>query len=186
MEKDKELIDKTLEGDLSSFDELMKLYQQDVFISVNRMINNVTISLDICQNIFIKVFRKLDTFRYKSSFKTWLIHIAMNETFTWIRKNRKRYNQISINDANAVAVKDMQANPEELLDKKENVEKLGLAMMKLNPQYRKTVFLRYYEEKTLQEIAALMSCSVGVVKNRLFRSLRQLRSIMNDFEMRTS
>jgi RNA polymerase sigma-70 factor (ECF subfamily) len=59
----------------------------------------------------------------------------------------------------------------------ENRKRLLCALAKLNPKYRNTVFLRYYEGKSLKEIAAIMSCSEGVVKNRLFRSLRKLKSI---------
>ena len=110
MEKERKLITETLNGNLSSFDQLMQKYQADVFLTVNRMIDNPQISYDICQNIFIKVFNNLNTFRFKCAFKTWLLKISVNETFSWIRRNRKRFDQISIDYENEDEVKDPQKN----------------------------------------------------------------------------
>jgi len=104
LEKERKLITETLSGNLYSFDQLMQKYQADVFLTVNRMIDNTSISYDICQNIFIKVFKNLSTFRFKCTFKTWLLKISVNETFTWIKINRKRFDQIPIDYENEEVV----------------------------------------------------------------------------------
>lgn len=181
METDQELIRKIIKGDTLAFDQLMKMYQTDVFITVNRIINNPQISLDISQNIFIKVFQKLDTFLFKSSFKTWLMHISVNETFSWIKRNRNRLNQVPIDNDHVIAVKDKNNNPENILLDNENKKYLQTALTKLNPKYRNTVVLHYYEGYSIKDISAAMSCSEGVVKNRLFRSLRKLKSILDEY-----
>jgi len=153
----------------------MKQHQQDVFITVNRMIRNKDSSMDVCQNIFLKVYKNLCKFNFNSSFKTWLIKISINETLNWLRLNKKNLNLLPIEN---IEINVYSNDTDKLLIKKENSRLLYQAIFRLNNKYQQAIVLRYFENKSIKEIANVLSCSEGVVKNMLFRSLRKLKSFL--------
>jgi len=157
----------------------MKLHQQDVFLTVNRMIRNKDSSLDVCQNIFLKVYKNLPKFNFNSSFKTWLIKISVNETLNWLRLNKKNFNLLPIDN---IEINDHSHDTDKLLIKKEDSRLVYQAIFKLNKKYQQAIMLRYFENKSIKEIANILSCSEGVVKNMLFRSLRKLKVFLNKMQ----
>ena len=89
MLNDFELINKTLAGDLFAYDELMKRYEELVYKVCYGFGKNRENTMDITQNVFLKVYQKLSSFKNKSLFKSWLIKISYNEGVNWVRKNQK-------------------------------------------------------------------------------------------------
>jgi len=139
------------------------------------MIRNKDSSMDVCQNIFLKVYKNLCKFNFNSSFKTWLIKISINETLNWLRLNKKNLNLLPIEN---IEINVYSNDTDKLLIKKENSRLLYQAIFRLNNKYQQAIVLRYFENKSIKEIANVLSCSEGVVKNMLFRSLRKLKSFL--------
>src|SRR5258705_13728269 len=85
----------TVRGELRSFEELFKLYNGKVYSVCLRMTGNTAEAEDLLQEVFVQVFRKLDTFRGESAFTTWLHRLAVNHVLMYFRKNRSRREQLT-------------------------------------------------------------------------------------------
>jgi RNA polymerase sigma-70 factor (ECF subfamily) len=170
---DEILIEKTLAGSLECYDVLMQRYEKDVFAVATGYTRSVDDSLDICQNVFLKAYRKLDTFEGRSSFKTWLVTIAKREGLNWVR-TRSRKTPANVVDLETVQIQTGGDQEADLLDT-ERRQKVVDGLQILNQRSRLAVILRYFRDMSIREISAVLGCSEGVTRNLLFRSVRKLR-----------
>ena len=171
---DEMLIEKTLAGSLEWYDVLMQRYQKDVFAVARGYARSVDDSLDICQNVFLKAYQKLDSFAGRSSFKTWLVSIANREALNWLR-TRSRKAPPNVVDLETVNLHSEGDQETELLEK-ERRQKVVDSLQVLNQRSRLAVILRYFRDMPIREIAVILGCSEGVTRNLLFRSVRKLRA----------
>src|SRR2546429_698150 len=86
---DATLVDRYLTGDMSAFDELMLRYERQIYRVCYRYVDNRDDAMDLAQEVFIKVFEHLPSFRRESSLKTWLYRIAMNHCINHVKKNAR-------------------------------------------------------------------------------------------------
>ena len=168
------LIEKTLAGSLECYDVLMQRYQKDVFAVARGYARSVDDTLDICQNVFLKAYRKLDTFAGRSSFKTWLVSIANREGLNWVR-TRSRKAPDNVVDLETVKLPSGKDQETELLES-ERRQRVVDSLEVLNQRSRLAVILRYFRDMPIREIAEVLECSEGVARNMLFRSVRKLRA----------
>jgi RNA polymerase sigma-70 factor (ECF subfamily) len=171
---DEILIEKTLAGSLECYDVLMQRYEKDVFAIARGYARSVEDSLDICQNVFLKAYRKLDTFQGRSAFKTWLVTIANREGLNWLR-TRSRKTPPNVVDFEAVDLP-TGGDQEEALLESERAQLVVDSLQVLNQRGRLAVILRYFRDMPIREIAAVLGCSEEVVRNVLHRSVRKLRA----------
>ena len=164
-----DLLNNVRAGSEESFDQLMQNFQSHVFNVAFSFTKNSDSAMDISQDVFIKVYKNLNGFRGESQLKTWLTRIAFNESQNWLKKNKRHINMEDITD-NPGQVE----NNDEVLAQ-ENKTILLRSLYGLNTRYRLAVVLRYFENYSIREIASALSCSEGVVKNMLFRSLQKLK-----------
>jgi RNA polymerase sigma-70 factor (ECF subfamily) len=170
---DNELIKETLSGALPSFDELILRYEKLTFkiaLSFGKTKEN---AMDITQNVFLKAYQNLHSFRGKSPFKAWLMKITYNEGINWTRKNKHYQNQDIFEEE--LMIDNHSPSQEDELLAKEYRSQLLRSLFALNTKYRLAVVLRYFEDMPIREIAGAMKCSEGVVKNMLYRSLQRLK-----------
>lgn len=170
---DEELIAQTLDGSTAAFDTLMRKHQDMVFRVGMSFGKNKDNALDITQNVFLKTYENLRMFRGKSSFKTWLMRIAYNEGNNWIRKHKRETDDETFEEE--IMITPNTPTQEDDLLARENRSMLLRCLLNLNTKYRLAVVLRYFEDKSIREIAGIIGCSEGMVKNMLFRSLQKLR-----------
>ncbi len=170
---DELLIAKTRQGSTECFDVLMQRYERDVYRVAAGFGTTRDNALDICQNVFLKVYRALPSFAGRSSFKTWLLRIAYNEGVNWVRsRQRSRASQqVGLETVSLPAPGDQ----EERLIGEEQRQQLARSLQALNQRSRLAVTLRYFQELPIGEIANILDCSEGVVRNMLFRSVRKLQ-----------
>jgi RNA polymerase sigma-70 factor (ECF subfamily) len=173
--QDTELIEEIKEGSAEAFDQLMQRYQQQVYRIVFGFIKEQDYALDIVQNVFIKVYQNLIKFRGDCQFKTWLMRIAFNESKNWRRGHKQ---QVSFE--NFEYFPDNGSNQEEKYVTRELHSLLLRSLDHLNQKYRMVVVLRYFETFSIKDIADMLNCSEGVVKNILFRSLQKLKKILQN------
>lgn len=173
---DRALIDGTLAGDLSSFDALMRRHERPVYrvcLLFGRTKEN---ALDLSQEVFMKAYRHLGAFRGGSAFRTWILRIAYNEGLSWARARHRRGDTGGSDALDTLSAAPATAASQEraLLDR-ERALILTRKIGELNPRQRMAITLRYFRQMPLREIADVLQCSEGNVKNMLFRSVRKLR-----------
>ncbi len=172
---DRELIDEALDGSRSAYEQLIRRHQNLVYRIAYSYVGNSESSCDISQNVFLKVYRKLQSFGGQSTFRTWVTRIAMNESLNWVRAQRRHEGHVELTGENSPH---FSATQEKSLLQRESRDSLLHEIHRLNPRQSRAVQLRYFEEMPVREIAAVLDCSEGQVKNILFRSLQVLRRRM--------
>src|SRR5579863_6854092 len=88
------LVDQYLAGNTAAFDEIMIRYERQIYRVCYRFVDNREDAMDLAQEVFIKAFEHLPTFRRESTLKTWLYRIAMNHCINHVKKNRQEFVEI--------------------------------------------------------------------------------------------
>ncbi len=172
---DTQLIEAAKQGDLKAFDILVVRYQARVSKIVMRFVKDPHETLDICQEIFIKIYRALDKFRGDSSFYTWLYKVATNTSKNYLVLKEHALPSLPFNALDIDhfllrhAPKD-QATPEHLMIR-DQVEKIIYDTINALPHdLRQAITLRELEGKSYDAIAGIMNCPIGTVRSRIFRA----------------
>jgi RNA polymerase sigma-70 factor (ECF subfamily) len=181
------LVRQAQQGDLASYDELVRRYQERVYATIYHMTANHEDAGDLAQETFIKGYQALHSFKGDSSFYTWLYRIAVNKTINFL-KQRKHRSQLSLNDLDFNTEKDpdlvaliSEKTPRRDVNLTELQEKLTDAMMKLSDVHRLVVTLHDIQGLPHEEIASIMDCNVGTVRSRLFYARQQLQAYLSDY-----
>jgi len=182
-----ELVRKARHGDLESYDELVRRYQERIYATIYHMTSNHEDANDLAQEAFIKAFHALKSFKGGSSFYTWVYRIAVNKTINFL-KQRKNKAQMSLDDLdfNAEHDPDLVAlisdkTPRREVNLAELQEKLNEAMQKLSEPHRLVVTLHDVQGLSHDEIAKIMDCNIGTVRSRLFYARQQLQAYLSDY-----
>jgi RNA polymerase sigma-70 factor, ECF subfamily len=155
-------------------DQIMNVYGQDILKLVFSYVKDQTLAEDLTQDIFVKCYKSLDTFNGKSKMRTWLWRIAINHCKdflkSWYSKNvitpgEEEWTQTGTN-------KDL---IEESVVQREEDDQLIAAVMELPIKYREVIYMHYYEELTIKEIAVLTDTNDNTVKTRLRRAKEILK-----------
>jgi len=181
------LVRRAKRGDLKSYDELIKRYQQRIYATIYHMTSNHEDANDLAQESFIKAYQALASFKGGSSFYTWLYRIAVNKTINFL-KQRKNRTHMSLNDLdfNAEHDPDLMAlishkTPRRDAGLSELQEKLNAALMKLSEPHRLVMVLHDVQGQSHEEIAKVMDCNIGTVRSRLFYARQQMQSELADY-----
>ncbi len=173
---DRELVGEARSGSAVAFERLMKRYERLVFKVAYCCAKDREHAMDITQNVFLKVHRQLPGLRGDDRFKGWLLRITYNESFNWIRSQRRHEQREDLPQEELVDR--FECGQEEQLVSRERRRILAQSILSLNPRQRLAVTLRYFEGMPIREIASVLRCTEGVAKNILFRSLRKMRQEM--------
>ncbi len=163
------LVEEAIQGSRRAQREIVKRYQGPIFAYIYRWMHNRADAEDLTQDVFIKMFNKLETYSRQSSFRAWLYRIARNRTIDHLR--RKRLQTVDIEN---VTIEDKQ-NPEEEYDKAEQKNLLEKAISSLPELYREVLLLRHRDELSYEEITDATDLPLGTVKARLHRGRTLLR-----------
>jgi RNA polymerase sigma-70 factor (ECF subfamily) len=175
--KDYQLVLRALnDKDQRAYTEIMGRYKDSVYFMLLKMVNNSDDAEDLTIETFSKAFKRLDQYSPQFAFSTWLFKIASNHSIDFIRK--KRIKAISIDqgfskedgESYVIPVKEDSLDPEEAMQKDERVQRMRDVVEKLKPRYKRLVELRYFEEKSYEEISEILELPLGTVKAQLFRA----------------
>jgi RNA polymerase sigma-70 factor (ECF subfamily) len=181
-QSDTDLIHKAQNGDESAFNELVRRYDRNVLSIALKYVNDSDDAKDIYQEVFLRVFRGLKNFRFKSEFSTWLYRITTNVCLTHIRSGKRQTmiridNEMATEDIDNIAGADDSSNsPEETLARNEFTDKVKKALNKLSPKQKMIFILKHFEGYKIREIAVMIDCGEGTVKKYLFEANHKLRS----------
>jgi len=164
----------------AAYDELVRTYNASIFHVAYRMLGDTAEASDVVQEIFIKVFRNIGSFKGQAALKTWIFRIALSEILNRLRwwKSRHRSSTVSLDDqpnGHEHYVPDSGPSPEEMLESKERDLAIQQALGKLSSEHRSIIVLRDIEGFSYTEIADVLGISMGTVKSRLARGREDLK-----------
>lgn len=177
---DVELIAKAISGREDGFEELVRRYQRPITNYVFRMLNDYDASLDVTQEVFIKVYNSLSRYSSEYKFSTWLYRIAHNAAIDYIR--RRSPNEQSIETENndgayQLQIESPNPTPEQERERSEWRTEIEAVVKCLPAVYRELILLRHAQDLSYDEIAEITNLPLGTVKNRLFRAREMMREI---------
>ena len=179
---DLDLVRALREGSEAAYEELMSRFQQPVYNLAFRLLSDPSDSADVVQEVFLKVFRNVESFRGQSSLKTWIYRITVNEAHNqrrWFFRHRKR--EIGLEeepeDSRSMAdiLPDNGRTPFDYVFDGEKHQMIEAALARINPAFRETVVLRDIADLSYEEIAEVLQVSLGTVKSRILRGREALR-----------
>jgi RNA polymerase sigma factor (sigma-70 family) len=173
--EDSELIKQALSGDDTAYSRLMKKYHDAIFSFIFRMIHDREQVEDLTQEAFIKAFASLKNFNEEYAFSTWLYKIATNNCIDYIRKRKLLMYSID----KPIESKDSDFTfelPDETYEADKSLISTQRAVLvrdaieQLPEKYRRVILLRHQDERTYEEIAAMLDLPIGTVKAHIFRA----------------
>jgi RNA polymerase sigma-70 factor (ECF subfamily) len=172
------LIARAREGDREAFCALAAAYGRRVHTLALHYCRDAADAEDLSQEVWLRAFRSLESFRAESSFYTWLRRIAINAFLNERRTMRPRAAELSRDedDEREETTHDRAFDAEPALHDKLLVERVRGALDELSPQQRLVFLLKHDEGMTYEEIARELSCSTGTIKKSIARSVAKLRA----------
>lgn len=180
MDRDAFLVERCRAGDEEACEALVRQYQERVFALISRMTGDPDRVEDIAQEVFLKAFRSLKSFRGGSRFYTWLYRITVNTVLNTMR-SQGRQQETSLDALGGLEVQaDADMEPAEVTARLELARRVREAIDQLEEPYRVIIYLRELEDLSYEEIAEVVELPVGTVKSRLFRARQHLKGLLQD------
>jgi len=183
---DEILVAKSQKGDAQAFELLIKKYQRRIFHLIYRITQDPAVVESLAQDVFLKAYRSISSFRGSSRFYTWLYRIAVNTSLSYLKReavaeNREKRVDVDLDTSN-LAVDSMKIeDPEEILMRKEFVRHLVSSLRRLPEELRTAVILREFTGLNYEEIAEVMEIPLGTVRSRIFRARSRLREMLEPY-----
>lgn len=178
---DLSLVERCRANDDAAFSEVVARYKAKIYNYVYRMTGSADDAEDLTQEVFIRLYTSIDSFRGQSSLNTWLFRIAGNLCIDRFRRVKNRVPAYSLDepvgegDVQTQEVADETYAPHRLLQNAEMAEQIQAALSKLPEKLRAPLLLHDIEGLPYEEIAQIAGCPLGTVKSRLFNARMQLR-----------
>ncbi|OGR82429.1 MAG: hypothetical protein A3J74_08005 [Elusimicrobia bacterium RIFCSPHIGHO2_02_FULL_57_9] len=169
-----------LGGERDSFAQLVRRHHANILWLCASLLGDRTLADDAAQEIFLKAYQSLGSFKGSSSFSSWLYRIASNHCLDLLRRKTREKTQSldALLENNSLALERLiQAAPDAALST-ENADLLERVLSSLAPEYRLILTLREISGLNYEELAQTLDCSLDAVKGRLKRARRQLEEIL--------
>jgi RNA polymerase sigma-70 factor (ECF subfamily) len=185
MHEDQELVGRTLKGDRGAFEMIVHRYQQPVLNYIGRMVRERELALDFSQEVFLRVYASLRSYRPQFKFSTWLFRIASNFMIDHWRK--KKISALSINpsqdsddDFPQIQIRDSGPSVIRQYELQELRVKIDAAIDKLPPSLRELFVWRHVNGFSYEEMAEIKGLPLGTVKNRVFQAKEILKKLLEE------
>ena len=176
--EDVQLIERTLAGDESAFSTLVRKYQKPVHAFVRRKVGDFHIAEEITQDIFLRVYEKLQTLKNPNTFAGWLYVIAAHQCFAWFEKKRipmESLDAMPPEELEELAYGQYRAKQQEEFANEQQREVVEGLLQKLPEGERSVVTLHYLDSMTCEDVSELLGVSPNTVKSRLHRARKRLK-----------
>jgi len=187
-QQETELIIRAKNGNITAFEQLIYNYDKKVLSLALKYVKNEDEAKDIYQEVFIRVFKGLKNFQFKSEFSTWLYRIVTNVCFTH-NSNIKKREFISIHQDEGQENENMKTGfdiidespaPDRAVGSTEIAEQINKALESLPARQKMIFILKHYEGYKLKEIAEILKVGEGTIKKYLFEAVRKMRSQLEE------
>jgi RNA polymerase sigma-70 factor (ECF subfamily) len=171
-EEDQDAADvaRVVAGDLSAFEGIVRRWQRRLVNLAWRFCRDWATAEDMAQEVFLKIFRSLASFRRESTFSTWLISIAVN-TY----RSRLRAEGPPLLSLDPIRIFAVEPGPLRGIEERQRAETVRRAVLNLPEHYRDAILMYYFEENDLGEAARVLGVAEGTLKARLYRGRELLR-----------
>ena len=160
----------------AAFGKVIEQYSQGLYWQIRRMVFNHDDANDILQNTFLKAWSNIDNFRGNAKLSTWLYKIALNESITFINKERAR-NEASIDD-DSFLLNNIESD--QYFDGDEAQVKLQRAINSLPEKQRLVFNMRYYDEMKYEDMSEILGTSVGALKASYHHALKKIEAFFEE------
>ena len=160
----------------AAFGKVIEQYSQGLYWQIRRMVFNHDDANDILQNTFLKAWSNIDNFRGNAKLSTWLYKIAINESITFINKERAR-NEASIDD-DSFLLNNIESD--QYFDGDEAQVKLQRAINSLPEKQRLVFNMRYYDEMKYEDMSEILGTSVGALKASYHHALKKIEAFFEE------
>ena len=161
----------------SAFGEVIDRYSQPLYWQIRRMVNSHEDANDMLQNTFLKAWSSLDAFRGDARLSTWLHKIAINESLTFLERERKRLN-VSIDDDEARVIHAIESDTD--IDGDELRLELRKAIASLPEKQRLVFNMRYYDEMPYDKMSEILGTSSGALKASYHHAVKKIEQYFSD------
>lgn len=178
---DEEIVEKIKAGSVELFEVIVTRYQRKLVNYIYRMIHDFDSAMELCQEVFIKVYNSIDKYNPSFKFTTWIHRIASNATIDWMRKKKiDAYSLDATNDDESTSmaqqIESGGLSPLEELEMGQLQSRIEGAIDELPYIYKQLIILRHINELSYDEIAKTVDLPLGTVKNRIFRGREMLKA----------
>jgi RNA polymerase sigma-70 factor (ECF subfamily) len=176
---DAAIVEKVLAGDADAFATLVERYKDAVQNLAYRMLGNVTEAEDVTQEVFVRAYTQLATYKPAHKFSTWLLSIASHLSIDQLR--RRRFLALPLEDVPFLEwITDLGTGPEQSALEGEQHDEIQRYLQRLPGKYRAVIVLRYWYDLSYEEIAQMLRLTPALVKARLHRARELLARAMKD------
>jgi len=179
---DAELVKGCLAGDHGAWDSIVRQYNQRIYNLAYRFTGRFDEAEDLTQEIFLKVYRTLNSYRSESgALVTWIVRVGRNHIIDHYRKfktERTHTDSLEVEYEKAEENPARYASPAQALEQRELSERVHQALLKISEDLREAVILRDLEEFTYEEIASMLDLPLGTVKSRINRGRAELARLL--------
>ena len=182
MTSEEMLIRLAKKGDSAAFEQIVKLYEKAVYNSALYVTKNREDALDVSQEVFIKLWRSLPSYRGEASLKTWIATITKNCAIDYVRaRNQKQAASLTDGEneeQHDIADTDISSDPQKSFERDERAKAVRKAVASLDEPIRQTLILREFHGLSYAEIATALQISEGTVKSRISRGREQVKEFL--------
>lgn len=161
------------------FDAIAREYMTDLFKTAYSYVKSVPLAEDIVQDVLIKAFERQEQFRGESNYRTYLIRMTINRSYdvlrSWSYRNYQLTNTFTSLFKNSKST-------EEIVVQKNNDKEIYEHVFNLPMKYREIIYLYYYMDYSVKEVAAILNLSENTVKTRLMRGREKLKKLLKETE----
>lgn len=177
---DAQIIERVRKGEINLFTELVQRYQNKLFAYVYKIVNHKEEAEDIIQEVFIKVYKNLNSFEADKKFSSWIYRISHNETINFLKKFKKGTVLYYEGDDYLLKSLKTETNLIKELINLEDDQKLKKALQKLPAKYKEVIILKYLEDKSYEEIALILQKPINTVGTLINRAKSQLKQLITN------
>jgi RNA polymerase sigma-70 factor (ECF subfamily) len=173
VDPDGELVARFRAGDRAAFDAMVRRHQRGVWRLVRRYISRDADAADVTQQVFVRAFNGLASFRRSATLRSWLYRIAINCSLSWLRDHRREWSEL---DDDAIA--EQAGGAPDRIAKDQESQRLRAAIVELPPKQRMVLELRVFDDLSFKEVAAIARCSENTAKVTFHYAVKKLRDIL--------
>ncbi|PIE02210.1 MAG: RNA polymerase subunit sigma-24 [Acidobacteria bacterium] len=166
---EKAQIEKAIQGNARAWEKLVRKHEKTIFNTSLRLTGNREDALDLTQEVFFEVYRRLPQFRHQSSFSTWVQKISYGKAIDFLRRLKPTS---ELKDSIMID----ERTPQSQLEEREANKSILTYLSRLAPEQRLIIELKFYHDMTFQEISLEMNCSENTIKSRFYSALKKMKT----------
>ena len=181
IEEERLLLRRAQGGDSAAFEDIVRAHEKTVYHLALRQLGNREDAEDAAQEVFLKAYTGLSSFRGDSKLSVWLYRITNNVCIDFLRRRRETVSLSQENEEGEpleLELPDERFDPAALTERKDLRERIGKALDALPPEAREILLLRELGGQSYDEIAATLGLDLGTVKSRIFRARKKLCALL--------